>query len=433
MDATQYPVSLTVNAAGQYCLGGLSLVDLAEQYGTPLYIMDEATLSRNCRFYTEALAKHYPNSQVVFAGKANLNLGLLNVLSKENLGVDVVSGGELYTALKSTMKPETIVFHGNNKSHEELTMALQHSIRIVLDNSAELERLIHIAKSLGKKAFVMLRLKPEIEAHTHDYIKTGHIDSKFGIDKYDLNKVITRILEEPACIQLLGLHSHIGSQIFDIHPFEDLADIMTDHMLAIKNTFGIDIPELNLGGGIGIQYTTQDDPPSIPVYIERMTTRLKACLQKKGLKEPKLFLEPGRSIVATAGVTLYSVGALKDIPGIKTYIFVDGGMADNPRPMLYQSQYTFALANKAALNPEKTYTIAGKYCESGDVLAKDIPLPQAEVGDTLVVFGTGAYNYTMSSHYNRSAKPAMILVQNQQSRVLVQRETFDDLLRYDMA
>jgi diaminopimelate decarboxylase len=427
-----FPLSLTINNQGHYCLGGISLVELAEQYGTPLYVMDEPTLLQNCAYYTDTLALHYPHSQVVFAGKANLNLGLLNILADAGLGVDVVSGGELFTALKSRIKPENIVFHGNNKSHEELTLALQHSIRIVVDNQAELERIIHLSKSLGKKALISLRLKPEIEAHTHDYIKTGQIDSKFGIDKRELKAVISGILQENT-LQLLGLHSHIGSQIFDIHPFEDLAEIMTDHMLMIKNEFGIELKELNLGGGIGIQYTTQDDPPHIPDYIARMTAKLKACCEAKGLAKPRLFLEPGRSIVATAGVTLYAVGALKDIPDIKTYIFVDGGMADNPRPMLYQSSYTFALANKANAEANSVYTIAGKYCESGDVLAKDIPLPKAEVGDTLLVFGTGAYNYTMASHYNRSAKPAMICVKQDESRVLVQRETYEDLLRFDRA
>ncbi len=428
--STLYPVSLTTSPEGPMCLADIPLPKLAAKYGTPLYVMDRETLAKNCRDYTQALAKFYPNSLVVFAGKANLNLGLLNILAQEHLGVDVVSGGELFTALRSKIPAQHVLFHGNNKSSSELEMAIRHGIRIMVDHEEELVQILGLAKTLEKTAQIMLRLKPEIEAHTHDYIKTGHIDSKFGLDKRDLIRLVNWIKSEPS-LHLKGLHSHIGSQIFDLEPFEDLAQIMTQHMATVKAECEIELEELNLGGGIGIQYTTQDDPPSIGLYIEKLTTKLKACCAELGIAQPRLILEPGRSIVGTAGVTLYSVGAVKSIPGIKDYVFVDGGMADNPRPMMYQAQYTFSVADKPHETPSRIYTIAGKYCESGDILAKDVKLPEVNVGDTLVVFDTGAYNYSMASHYNRSAKPAMIVVENGQDRVLVRRETYEDLLRYD--
>ncbi len=427
-----YPVSLTANPEGLMALGGVALSSLANTYDTPLYVMDGATLVKNCQTYTHSLATHYPDSLVVFAGKANLNLGLLNVLAKEGLGVDVVSGGELYTALKSRMTPSNIVFHGNNKSKSELEMAISNGIRIVVDHHHELHQIATIAESLGKQASIMLRLKPEIEAHTHEYIKTGHIDSKFGIDKRELISLATWIAANPA-LKLLGIHSHIGSQIFDIQPYEDLADIMVGHLATLKTECGLLVEELNLGGGAGIYYTTADDPSPIPTYLDRMTTRLKMRLTEAGLPFPRLIVEPGRSIVGNAGITLYTVGAIKDIPGIKTYLFVDGGMADNPRPLLYQSQYTFKVANNAHALPTRAYTIAGRYCESGDILAKDVMLPEVQVGDLIVVFGTGAYNYTMASHYNRCSIPAMAIVENGQHRLLIKRETYEDLIRYDVA
>lgn len=426
-----YPVSLSTSPEGPLCIDNIPVTKLAHQYGTPLYVMDRATLEKNCRSYTQALAQFYPNSLVVFAGKANLNLGLLNILAKEGLGVDVVSGGELFTALKSNIKPENIIFHGNNKSKEELKLAIDNHIRIVVDHEQELQLISSLATAQNK-ANLMLRLKPEIEAHTHDYIKTGHIDSKFGIDKASINRIVHLIKEQPN-LNLLGIHSHIGSQIFDLEPFEDLATIMANHLADIKANCEIELTDLNLGGGIGIQYTAQDDPPPTAMYIERLTTKLKAACEKLGLTLPRLLIEPGRSIVATAGITLYTIGAIKVIPGIKEYIFVDGGMADNPRPMMYDAKYTFSIANKPHDTPTKTVTIAGKYCESGDILAKEVKLPEAQIGDTLVVYGTGAYNYSMSSNYNRSAKPAMILVENGDSRILVRRETYEDLMRYDNA
>jgi len=423
------PESAQINQ-GELEIGGLKATELVKQFGSPLYVVDEATVRRNCKAYTDTLKVHYPNSQVVFAGKAQLHVGLLNILAQENLGVDVVSGGELYTALKSKISKDKIIFHGNNKSIDELTMAINEGICVVVDNASETETLGKLAQTLGKTVNVLFRLKPEIEAHTHDYIKTGHIDSKFGIDKRELLDVL-KLAQGFSSLNILGLHSHIGSQIFDIIPFEDLADIMVGHLCTIRTALGLTLPVLNLGGGWGIQYTEKDDPLAVSDYLIRMVNRLKQACDANHYPQPKLMLEPGRSIVGNAGVTLYTIGTVKVIPGVKQYVFIDGGMADNPRPMLYQSQYTYTLANKADQPHNETYAIAGKYCESGDVLTHSALLPKAQVGDVMAVFGTGAYNYSMASNYNRCCKPAVVAVNQGQARVLVRRETLDDLVRCD--
>ncbi len=425
-----YPESAHFTSEGELYLGGIPACQLVETFGSPLYVVDEATVRRNCRYYTDTLKSIWPHHVVLFAGKANLNRGLLNLLSEEGLGLDVVSGGELYTALHSTMVPENMVFHGNNKSEEELVSALQHAICLVIDHEDELDTLIRLTQARQISATVMLRIKPEIEAHTHDYIKTGHIDSKFGIDKDSIVAIVKRIQACPL-LTLRGLHSHIGSQIFDTLPYRDLATIMVGHMDKIRQECGIVLPDLNLGGGIGIQYVLSDDPPLISDYLTQMCEALKAACMHHQFPFPRLLVEPGRSIVGNAGVTLYTVGATKHISGIRDYLFVDGGMADNPRPMMYQSNYTFCLANKNNLPFDHLYTIAGKYCESGDILAKDVALPAVKKGDVLCVFGTGAYNYSMASHYNRCLLPAMVLVGNQSTKVLVKRDTYDGLIAHD--
>jgi diaminopimelate decarboxylase len=401
------PDSYLIDEEGQAHIGEVSLDFLAQTYQTPLYVLDEQTIRRNCRLYTEALAQHYPNSKVLYAGKANLNVGLINLMVHEGLGLDVVSGGELYTALKSQIDPSAIYFHGNNKSLEELRLALQHGVTIVVDNYQELQHLIELGKE-GLHSKILIRLKPEIEAHTHEYIKTGHIDSKFGFDKTDLIRA-TSIINEQDHLTYLGLHAHIGSQIFDIKPFLDLVDILIEHVCHIQKEVGLNTEILNLGGGIGIQYMTTDDPPEIPSYIEQVTTKMKGVCALRGVAEPMLIFEPGRSLIGNAGLTIYTVGTIKEIQDIKTYVFVDGGMADNPRPMMYQAEYTYGLVNDLG-KEKKIYAIAGKFCESGDVLTHQVELPELEVGDKLVVFGTGAYNYAMASNYNRAVRPAMVLL-----------------------
>lgn len=426
------PVSCRVDEHGVLEVGGVSVSELASEYGTALYVMDGATIRANCRNYSTPLKDIYPNNIVAYAGKANLNLGLLNVLAEEEFGVDVVSGGELITALKSNIPNDRIVFHGNNKSREELELAIENSIRIVVDNMFELELIEKIANAQSKVAILMLRIKPEIEAHTHEYIKTGQIDSKFGIEKERIIPLINSLKSEKWC-HLKGIHSHIGSQIFDTTPYVELADIMAGHLSDIKTQCGVELEELNLGGGIGIQYVESDNPPPVNEFLVNMLNELKAKLDEFGISHPTLLLEPGRSIVGTAGVTLYEVGTVKKIPDVKNYVFVDGGMADNPRPIMYKSEYTFKIANRIDHEGSESYTIAGKFCESGDVLAHDVTLPSPTPGDILIVFGTGAYNYSMASNYNRFCRPAMVLVENGTHRLLVRRETYEDLLQYDMS
>ena len=428
--ADYQPISHVVNATGELEVGGCKASDLIAQHGTPLYVMDEQTIRKQCQVYRDTISASYPDALVIFAGKACLNTAMVRLLASESLGLDVVSSGELYTALKGNMPADRIFFHGNNKSCDEIEMAIEAGVCLVVDNEQELDNIIQIASTKSKKVPLLLRLKPEIEAHTHEYIKTCQIDSKFGIDKGELSRFIRRIQATPS-LELLGLHSHIGSQIFDVHPFKDLVDLMVDKMVEIRDEFGIELRVLDLGGGVGIHYTTEDDPPIVPDFLEGMTTRLKEACESKSLRLPKLIVEPGRSLVGRAGMTLYDIGTIKEIPNIKTYIFVDGGMADNPRPIMYQADYTFGLANKLNQVATETYTIAGKYCESGDILGKDIALPKAKKGDTLVVYGTGAYNYSMASNYNRACRPAMVLVNDGQSTVMVKRETFEDLTRLD--
>jgi len=425
------PLSISTDEAGTLSIGGVSARELVNRFDSPLYVMDDATIRHQCRLYTRTLSELYPNHMVAFAGKSCLNLGLLNLIAEEGLGVDVVSAGELLTALKSNIPIPSIVLHGNNKSVAELDMALSHSVRIVVDHEAELHTILHLVEQRGLIARIMFRLKPEIEAHTHDFIKTGHIDSKFGIDQADVLRLVRLIKDHPK-IRLLGLHSHIGSQIFDAAPYLALADLMATHTLRVSEELGRPLDEINLGGGIGIQYVGSDDPLPIPKVLSQMALRLKEHFDRAGFRHPKLIVEPGRSIVGSAGVTLYTVGAIKDIPGVKTYVFVDGGMADNIRPLLYQSQYTFCNATHATKAATQPYAIAGRYCESGDVLTHHTPLAPVSVGDLIAVFGTGAYNHSMSSNYNRTARPAMVLVGNQKVTPLIERETLDDLLRLDV-
>jgi len=428
---TVKPVTSKIGNNNVLSIGGVGVDVLVQEYGTPLYVIDAATLTQNCQSYTATLRDCYPNHVVAYAGKAGMTKGILNLIAKEGMGLDVVSGGEIYTALKSDIDLEQVYFHGNNKSKDELSMAIKNGIRIVVDNMQEIQNLGTVCDEDGQVAKVLIRIKPEIEAHTHEYIKTGQIDSKFGVGKGDLLAAI-RLCQDHQKIEFLGIHGHIGSQIFDSVPFYDLAKIMVQHMQRIQAELGVTVQELNLGGGIGIQYIEKDDPPEIAEVIKTMAALVQSECEKLGLPEPKLIVEPGRSIMATAGVTLYTVGAVKSIPGIKDYVFVDGGMADNPRPSMYKSEYTFEIATRAGEPAGKTYTIAGKFCESGDILGKDIMLAEAAPGDIMVVYGTGAYNYAMSSNYNRFCKPAMVVVEAGKSSLILRRETYDDLLRNDL-
>jgi diaminopimelate decarboxylase len=412
-------------------VGGCDLGDLARRYGTPLYVLDEDTLRASCRAYREALAAHYPGpSLALYASKANSSLMLSALVASEGLGLDAVSAGELLTALQGGMPPERIVLHGNNKSDEELSLAVTHGVTVVVDNDHDLERLAVIAPAAGRVVPLMLRFTPGIECHTHEYIRTGHLDSKFGFDPDQVEPVL-RLLVGCSWARLTGLHAHIGSQIFELQPHRDLAAVMAD-VLSLARSLGHPVTDLNVGGGLGIRYVASDDPPTIQEWVQGVAEAVVQACQQRDLALPRLLCEPGRSLVATAGLTVYGIGSRKEIPGLRTYIAVDGGMSDNPRPITYQSRYTAVLAERPLAAATETVTVAGKHCESGDVLLKDLPLPPCRGGDLLTVFATGAYNASMASNYNRIPRPAAVLVHGGQADLVQRRERPDELLLHDV-
>ncbi|NDG74169.1 MAG: diaminopimelate decarboxylase [Synechococcaceae bacterium WB8_1B_136] len=423
------PITTALDGEGRLQVGGCALGELARRYGTPLYVIDEDTLRATARAYREALAHHYPGPALaLYASKANSSLAITALVASEGLGLDAVSAGELLTAIQGGMPPERIVFHGNNKSLEELRLAVELGVTVVADNWHDLELLAALAPLQPVR--LMLRFTPGIECHTHEYIRTGHLDSKFGFDPDQLEAVLRHLLNCPWA-RLTGLHAHIGSQIFELQPHRDLAGVMAE-ALKLARSLGHPVRDLNVGGGLGIRYVSSDDPPSIEAWVRTVAEAVAAACSERGLELPRLLCEPGRSLVATAGVTLYTVGSRKEIPGIRTYLSVDGGMSDNPRPITYQSHYTAVLADRPEAEASDTVTVAGKHCESGDVLLKDVALPPATSGDVLAVFATGAYNASMSSNYNRIPKPAAVLVRDGMAELVQRREQPEELLRYDV-
>lgn len=427
--------SLKVNPNGNLEIGGCDCVALAQKYGTPLYVMDEEMIRKNCRTYKNSIEKHYDgNGLVLYASKAFSCKAIYRIAKEEGLGIDVVSGGELYTALSVGFPVEKIYFHGNNKTADELCMALENDIgRIVVDNIYELELLDRLAREYGKRPKILFRIKPGIDAHTHSFIRTGQIDSKFGValETGEAREIIAQALKL-AHVEVVGVHCHIGSQIFDSEPFQLAAERLADFIASIRDEFGITLRELNLGGGYGIKYLSDDQPISYDCYIEKVSAEIKRIASEKGVELPFVLMEPGRSIVGEAGITLYTVGAVKDIPDIRKYVSVDGGMGDNPRYALYQAEYEAAVANRPAGEPRELVTVVGKYCESGDILIKDIELPRVQPGDTLAVLSTGAYNYSMASNYNRMPRPAVVMVNQGRDTLIVRRESYEDLIRNDL-
>lgn len=428
------PLTAGRTAAGRLVVGGCDLGELARTHGTPLYVMDEATLRAACRAYTGALAAHYPpGGRVLYASKALAVMGVMALCHQEGLGFDVVSAGELHTALAAGIPAEACVMQGNNKPEAELRLGLAAGVgRINVDNLDELRLVIRLARETGARPKVLLRVAPGIEAHTHDFIRTGQEDSKFGLDlKSGQLDEAMRLLTGQERVAWLGLQAHIGSQIFDADPYAQTADVMVGLLAELRERFGRVAAELDLGGGLGIRYVATDDPPSIEEAVARTARAVLAACARHDYPAPQLVLEPGRSIVGTAGLTLYTVGGRKEVPGVRTYLAVDGGMADNPRPITYGAEYEAELAHRPTTGPQALYTIAGRYCESGDVLIKDLALPAPEAGDVLAVWATGAYNYAMASNYNRCGRPAMVLVADGRADLLVERESLDDLIRLD--
>ncbi|MEG2246410.1 MAG: diaminopimelate decarboxylase [Peptostreptococcaceae bacterium] len=418
----------------QLYIGGVSCEELKEKYQTPLYIFDEELVRNNCREYVDNFKVSESGNRVAYAGKAFLPMYMCNLINEEGLYLDVVSGGELYTAHKVDFPMERILFHGNNKTIEEIIMGVEFGVgRFVVDNYYELDILEKICEERNTKQLIYFRITPGIEAHTHDYIKTGQIDSKFGftLSNGDLHSAIEN-MKNYKNIELVGIHAHIGSQIFDVEPYLDEVKIMMNLVKEIKETYNIDIKEVDLGGGVGVYYTEKDEPKTIQQFCEAIIGKSNEVCKEIGIDTPILIIEPGRSIVANAGSTIYTVGSIKDIKDIRTYVSVDGGMTDNIRPSLYQAGYECAIANKMGQEKNNQVTIAGKCCESGDILITDADIMDIESGDVLIMSSTGAYGYSMSSNYNKITKPAVVFVQNGEVKLICKRQSYEELLNLEL-
>lgn len=427
--------SLGVNEKGHLTIGGADTVEIANTFGTPAYVMDEALIRQNCRLYLNSIQKACgAKGLALYASKAFSCVYICRLAAEEGMGLDVVSGGEIYTAVKADFPMERVYFHGNNKTADEIEFALKNNVgRFVVDNKYELELLNRLAEKHHKKANVLFRIKPGIDAHTHDFIRTGQIDSKFGF-ALETGEAMNIIKHAATLSNILvvGLHCHIGSQIFDKDPFVHAAEVMTDFMADAAKETGISFTELNLGGGYGIRYLPEHDPIGYDEYIGDVAKAVEATCKKRGIEMPALLMEPGRSLVGSAGITLYTVGGIKDIPNVRKYISVDGGMGDNPRYILYEAEYTALRADDANAAPCEKVTVAGKCCESGDLLMKDVMLPHFETGDIMAVLATGAYNYSMASNYNRIPRPPVIMVTDGKPHEIVRRESYEDIIKNDV-
>ncbi|HZH58422.1 MAG TPA: diaminopimelate decarboxylase [Metabacillus sp.] len=423
-----------INEKGHLEIGGVDTIQLAKEYGTPLYIYDVALIRERARSFKEAFEKMGVKAQVAYASKAFSSIAMFQLIDEEGLSLDVVSGGELYTAIASGFPASRIHLHGNNKSKAELKMALDHQVGcIVVDNFYEIELLEELAAASDQKVAVLLRVTPGVEAHTHDYITTGQEDSKFGFGLLNgqIEKAIEMVLKS-SHIQLLGIHCHIGSQIFDTAGFVLAAERVFEKIKEWKNQFSF-VPEVvNLGGGFGIRYTAEDEPLPATYYVEKIVEAVKTQVSGMGIAMPEIWIEPGRSLVGDAGTTLYTTGSTKSVPNIREYVAIDGGMSDNIRPALYQAKYEAVLANRASEKHDLPVSIAGKCCESGDMLIWDLPLPEVKPNDILAVFCTGAYGYSMANNYNRIPRPAIVFVENGEAQLVVKRESFEDLIVNDL-
>ena len=426
------PITTVINTKGNLEIGGCDLIDLAKKFKTPLYIIDEKTLRSICNDYKKAFSQ-YDKVQMMYASKALCTSAVAKILSDEGFGFDIVSAGEIYTVKCANADMKKVLFNGNNKTAEELELALEYGVgRFSVDNFYELELLNNIARNKNKIADILLRITPGIECHTHEYIQTGQMDSKFGFDMTQIDDAIELIQSKYTNLKLHGLHAHVGSQIFETSIFPDEIEIMASEIARIRDKFGLHLDEINIGGGVGVKYTQQDNPPSIIDIGEIIINKIHQAVKKYNIDYPTIFIEPGRSIISTAGVTLYTIGSSKQVPNGTKYVAIDGGMADNPRPSMYQAEYVAQVANKTNSDIKETVTIAGRYCESGDILIKDIELPKINTGDILCVYNTGAYNYSMASNYNRVTKPAMVIVNDSNAEVIIKRETLEDLISHDV-
>ena len=416
-------------------IGGIDVIDLANKYGTPLFVYDVNKIRNNARSFVSAFKKHDVNFKVSYASKAFSTVAIIQVMKQEGLNIDVVSEGELYTAIKADFPRENIHMHGNNKSIEELELAIDEKIGcIVVDNFYEISLLEGLLEEKDETINILLRMTPGIEASTHDYILTGQEDSKFGFDleSDQADNALKKLINHPR-LNVKGVHCHIGSQIFDADGYILTIQKLVERIKKWKTDYDFTTEVLNVGGGFGIQYTDEDQPLSIETFVDTIVQEVKKEVNEKDLNMPEIWIEPGRAIVGEAGITVYTVGSIKDIPGIRKYVSIDGGMTDNLRPALYNAKYNAVIANKLNEPNHELVSIAGKCCETGDMLIWDLNVPTIESGDYLAVLSTGAYGYSMANNYNRFPKPAVVFVEDGKDKLVVKRETTEDLIRYDLS
>ena len=426
------PLTAEVSKQGHLVIGGCDTVELAAEYGTPLYLFDEFNLRSKCQEFKAEFSQRYADTTVIYAGKAFLNGALAVILKEEGLGLDVVSAGELAIAESADFPMDMVYLHGNNKSTEELGLALKNHVgRIVVDSLDELEMLAAMAEEVGRIPDILLRLTPGVDAHTHEHITTGTTGSKFGTPLFAADEAVNRAMLAPS-LNLVGLHFHIGSLITEVQPYQEAIEVVLEFAATMKQKHGFELEELDVGGGFAVQYTLDCPVPPVSLYAEAIVSRVIGRCRRLDLPLPMLTVEPGRAIVARAGVALYRAGVIKDIPGIKRYVAVDGGMADNIRPALYGSRYEALAANRMLEKEAGRVTIAGKFCESGDILVKDINIPPVSSGDIIAIPASGAYCLPLQSNYNASLKPAIVLVKEGRARLIRRRETFKDLTRCDL-
>ncbi|WP_085523492.1 diaminopimelate decarboxylase [Tuberibacillus sp. Marseille-P3662] len=424
----------SINHLGHLTIGGVDTTWLAQSFGTPLYVYDVALMKQNVNLMKQAFEEFPVQWQIAYASKAFSSVAMYQLVDQLGLALDVVSGGELYTAIQAGLDPKHIHFHGNNKSEQELSFALDQGIgTIIVDNDFELDMLSELTVARQQSVDVLFRITPGVEAHTHEYITTGQEDSKFGFNVNDQTiENAVRLAQSHSLMNLKGLHWHIGSQIFESMGFVTAIKNMFGHIKAWRDRLGFTPEILNVGGGFGIQYTKEDDPIPLDTHIREIVQQIQQASEQLKMPVPEVWVEPGRALVGEAGTTLYTAGAKKHVPGIRTYLSVDGGMTDNLRPALYQSKYEAMNASKADIKADQTVSLAGKCCESGDMLIWDACLPETLPGDLIAVFCTGAYGYSMANNYNRLPRPAVVFVENGDAQLVVRRETYADLVRHDL-
>lgn len=427
-----FPQTAEVNSQNHLLLGGCDSVELAKEFGTPLYVFDEATLRGNCAQYREAFAERYPDTMIIYACKAFINKTLALIFMEEGLGLDVVSGGELTIAKSVSFPMDKVYFNGNNKSRPELELALEWGVgRIVVDNFSELWLLDEVAREAGASQEILLRLSPGVDPHTHAYITTGVVDSKFGFPLAQAEEAVVKAMSASS-LQPIGFHFHLGSQIFELESYREAIGVVLRFAAEMRTKHRFGLEEFSPGGGLAITHTLDSPAPSIADFANIIASTILDCSKELALEPPRLIMEPGRSIVGQAGVALYTVGTIKEIPGVRKYVSVDGGIGDNIRPALYGAKYEAVVANKADEAELEQVTIAGKFCQSGDILIRDIDLPPVEPGDIIAVPCCGAYCLAMASNYNAALKPAIVLVKEGKARLIRRRESYQDLTSHDV-